>query len=87
MEALKVMTYSKVSLPTRNWDSAKKKPTADAVGKDNSGWMFTDSECVCRPVGKTQRSRREASESVHLIELNERKLVVTDGLGNKLFHH
>ena len=28
MEALKVMTYSKVSLPTRNWDSAKKKPTA-----------------------------------------------------------
>ena len=65
----------------------KKKPTADAVGKDNSGWMFTDSECVCRPVGKTQRSRREASESVHLIELNERKLVVTDGLGNKLFHH
>ena len=22
MEALKVMTYSKVSLPTRNWDSA-----------------------------------------------------------------
>ena len=32
-----------------------------------------------------QRSRREASESVHLIELNERKLVVTDGLGNKLF--
>ena len=66
---------------------AKKKPTADAVGKDNSGWMFTDSECVCRPVGKKQRSRREASESVHLIELNERKLVVTDGLGNKLFHH
>ena len=65
----------------------KKKPTADAVGKDNSGWMFTDSECVCRPVGKTQRSRREASESVHLIELNERKLVVADGLGNKLFHH
>ena len=26
MEALKVMTYSKVSLPTRNWDSAKKYP-------------------------------------------------------------
>ena len=25
MEALKVMTYSKVSLPTRNWDSAIKK--------------------------------------------------------------
>ena len=67
--------------------AGKKKPTADAVGKDNSGWMFTDSECVCRPVGKKQRSRREASESVHLIELNERKLVVTDGLGNKLFHH
>ena len=36
---------------------------------------------------KKQRSRREASESVHLIELNERKLVVADGLGNKLFHH
>ncbi|QSO21424.1 hypothetical protein JZM63_13010 [Aeromonas caviae] len=67
--------------------AAKKKPTAQAVGKDNSGWMFTDSERVCRPVGKKQRSRREASESVHLIELNERKLVVTDGLGNKLFHH
>ncbi|WP_270671070.1 MULTISPECIES: hypothetical protein, partial [unclassified Aeromonas] len=65
----------------------KKKPTAQAVGKDNSGWMFTDSERVCRPVGKKQRTRREASESVHLIELNERKLVVTDGLGNKLFHH
>ncbi|MFQ2784871.1 hypothetical protein ACK3ZH_20085, partial [Aeromonas caviae] len=67
--------------------AGKKKPTAQAVGKDNSGWMFTDSERVCRPVGKKQRSRREASESVHLIELNERKLVVTDGLGNKLFHH
>ena len=67
--------------------AGKKKPTAQAVGKDNSGWMFTDSECVCRPVGKKQRSRREASESVHLIELNERKLVVADGLGNKLFHH
>ncbi len=67
--------------------ACKKKPTADAVGKDNSGWMFTDCEGVCRPVGKKQRSRREASESVHLIELNERKLVVTDGLGNKLFHH
>ena len=25
MEALKVMTYSKVSLPTRNWDSAINK--------------------------------------------------------------
>lgn len=65
--------------------AGKKKPTAQAVGKDNSGWMFTDSESVCRPVGKKQRSRREASESVHLIELNERKLVVTDGLGNKFF--
>ncbi len=28
MEALKVMTYSKVSLPTRNWDSALKKAAA-----------------------------------------------------------
>lgn len=64
----------------------KKKPTADAVGKDNSGWMFTDSECVWTQTGKKQRSRREASESVHLIELNERKLVVTDGFSNKLFH-
>ncbi|WP_161785139.1 hypothetical protein [Aeromonas hydrophila] len=64
----------------------KKKPTADAVGKDNSGWMFTDSECVWRQTGKKQRSRREASESVHLIELHERKLVVTDGFSNKLFH-
>ena len=70
-----------------HFSSTIKKPTAGAVGKDNSGWMFTDSECVCRPVGKKQRSRREASESVHLIELNERKLVVADGLGNKLFHH
>mgnify|MGYP003454388249 CR=1 FL=1 len=26
MEALKVMTYFKVSLSTCNWDSAKKKP-------------------------------------------------------------
>lgn len=64
----------------------KKKPTADAVGKDNSGWMFTDSECVWTQTGKKQRSRRETSESVHLIELNERKLVVTDGFSNKLFH-
>lgn len=38
-----------------------------------------------RPV-KNGVSRREASESVHLIELNERKLVVTDGFSNKLFH-
>ncbi len=38
-----------------------------------------------RPENK-QVSRREASESVHLIELNERKLVVTDGFSNKLFH-
>jgi hypothetical protein len=30
----------------------KKKPTADAVGKDNSGWMFTDSECVWTQTGK-----------------------------------
>ncbi len=27
MEALRVMTYFKVSLSTCNWDSAKKKPT------------------------------------------------------------
>ncbi len=31
MEALKVMTYFKVSLSTCNWDSAKEKGTAFAV--------------------------------------------------------
>ncbi len=64
----------------------KKKPTADAVGKDNSGWMFTDSECVWTQTGKKQVSRRELSESVQLIELNKGKLVVMDGFSNKLFH-
>ena len=38
-----------------------------------------------RPENK-QVSRRELSESVHLIELNKGKLVVTDGFSNKLFH-
>lgn len=36
--------------------AGKKKPTAQAVGKDNSGWMFTDSERPCCTIPKQDSS-------------------------------
>ncbi|MGL5030829.1 MAG: hypothetical protein ACRC8Q_12870 [Aeromonas sp.] len=65
---------------------AKKKPTQIEWAKTiQGGYSQTVSTAGYRPKNKLV-SGCGRLESVHLVELNKGKLVVTDGFSNKLFH-